>query len=286
MATFYNQATLSYGGTVTNSNITSGEIVTGLSLTKTAASADYGHGDGITYVVSIVNGGSNAYNWLVLTDDLGAYSLDGTNILVPLTYIEGSVLYYQNGVLQEAPEVLAGDTLTISGITVPAGGNVIVIYEARANEFAPLNASSSIYNTVTANGAGGDTALTDSASVATRDEPSLSIAKAVSPAVITDDGEITYTIIVQNTGNTAIVATDNVVIGDIFNPVIRDIEVCLDGTLLTEGVGYNYDEASGSFTTTEGAITVPAASFTRDPESGVVTTTPGVTVLTVSGRIN
>ena len=33
MATFYNQATLSYGGVVQNSNITSGEIISGVTLT-------------------------------------------------------------------------------------------------------------------------------------------------------------------------------------------------------------------------------------------------------------
>mgnify|MGYP003317372293 CR=1 FL=1 len=36
MATFYNQATLTVGGTVTNSNIASGELVEVLSVTKTA----------------------------------------------------------------------------------------------------------------------------------------------------------------------------------------------------------------------------------------------------------
>ena len=41
MATFFNQATLSYSGGVVNSNITSGEIVEVLSVTKTAVGGEY-----------------------------------------------------------------------------------------------------------------------------------------------------------------------------------------------------------------------------------------------------
>ena len=36
MATFFNQATLSFGGNVVNSNTTEAELLSGLSITKTA----------------------------------------------------------------------------------------------------------------------------------------------------------------------------------------------------------------------------------------------------------
>mgnify|MGYP002516954744 CR=1 FL=1 len=45
MATFYNQATLTVGGTVTNSNIASGELVEVLSVTKTAVRDTYQVGE-------------------------------------------------------------------------------------------------------------------------------------------------------------------------------------------------------------------------------------------------
>lgn len=153
MATFYNQASLSLGGSVINSNITEGEIVSGAGLTKTAASANYGPGDGITYVVSIVNNGVTEYSGLTLTDDLGRFTAPGGIEVVPLTFVQGSVLYYIDGVLQPAPEAEEVDgQLLVRGINVPAGGNVTVIYEARANGFAPLGAAASITNTVTAGG--------------------------------------------------------------------------------------------------------------------------------------
>lgn len=286
MATFYNQATLSFGRTVTSSNVTEGEVLGGVTLTKTAVTTDYGPGDGISYVITVTNNGATPVAGLTLTDNLGAYTLPGgTTEVTPLTYVEGSLLYYVDGVLTEAPEVVATDNLTIGGITVPAGGNATIIYEARANEFAPLGAASAITNTVTADGGVCDGELSDSATVNTRDEARLTIAKAICPAVITCSGEVTYTLIVQNTGNIPAVATDNVIIRDTFTPTLSNITVALNGEALEAGVGYTYNEETGEFATTEGAVPVPAATYSRDPVTGIVTTTPGVAVITVNGII-
>lgn len=278
MATFYNQATLSYGDNVTNSNITTGEIITGLTLTKTAASANYGEGDGITYVITLVNATGTDRTGVTVSDNLGVYTL-GATALVPLSYVDGSVLYYQNGVLQTAPTVTVGTDLVISGITVPAGGNATIVYEATANGFAPLAAGSNITNTVTSG------ELTDTATVAVREEAKLNIAKAICPAIVSDNGELTYTFVIQNSGNLAAVADDNVTVTDTFNPILSNISVTLNGAALAEGTGYTYDETTGEFSTVPGAITVPGATYVQDPTTGVITTTPGVAVLTVTGTV-
>ena len=52
MATFYNQATLSYNGNTTTSNITTGELVEILSATKTAVTDTYQSEGRITYVAA------------------------------------------------------------------------------------------------------------------------------------------------------------------------------------------------------------------------------------------
>jgi len=278
MATFYNQATLSYGDNVTNSNITTGEIITGLTLTKTAASANYGEGDGITYVITLVNATGTDRTGVTVSDNLGVYTL-GTTALVPLSYVDGSVLYYQNGVLQTAPTVTVGTDLVISGITVPAGGNATIVYEATANGFAPLAAGSSITNTVTSG------ELTDTATVAVREEAKLNIAKAICPAIVSDNGELTYTFVIQNSGNLAAVADDNVTVTDTFNPILSNISVTLNGAVLAEGTGYTYNETTGEFATVPGTITVPAATYVQNTTTGVITTTPGVAVLTVTGTV-
>ena len=53
MATFTNQATLTYNGTTTASNIVTGEILEVLSAQKNAVVDAYTAGDDITYVISI-----------------------------------------------------------------------------------------------------------------------------------------------------------------------------------------------------------------------------------------
>lgn len=286
MANFYNQATLTFGGKVLNSNITEGALVSRIRLTKNAVSTDYGLGDGIVYALTLVNEDNIAKTNITLTDNLGAYTLEGSEqVFVPLTYVDGSVLYYQNGALQLAPTIVAGDTLTISGINIPAGGNVIILYEVRANSFAPLSAGSSIFNTVTTDDGGTCEELESTAQIPTRDEPILSIAKAICPEEVVCGDQVTYTFIVQNTGNTAVNPTDNLIVSDTFNPVLTNITVTLNGQELTEGAAYTYDEGTGVFTTLPGAIPVPAATFARNTETGVVTTTPGVAVITVTGIV-
>ena len=283
MATFFNQATLNIGSTSLNSNVTVGEIVAGLTLTKTAASSAYTTGEGITYIVTLTNGGTTDVTGVTLTDDLGAYVPTGSTVsVIPLTYVDGSLLYYVNGVLTPSPTVTAGDTLLIDGITVPAGGSTVLVYEATANGSAPLEAGSTITNTVTL---GGTEPLSDTATVPVRESVALSIAKALCPAVITDNGELTYTFIVQNTGNLAVDATEGLTITDTFTPALTDITVTLNGEPLAEGTGYTYNPATGEFATVNGAINLPAATYTRDPATGRVTANPGFAVVTVSGRV-
>lgn len=71
MATFHNQATLSYNGNTTTSNITTGEILEVLSATKTALRDSYTSNDSVTYIISIINSGTTVFTGLNVTDNLG-----------------------------------------------------------------------------------------------------------------------------------------------------------------------------------------------------------------------
>ena len=152
MATFSNTATLTYNDRTIQSNTVTGEITPTLGITKTAVGDRYAHGDTVTYAVSVTNSGDTAYTAATLTDNLGAYPF-GTRSLVPLTYVPGSLRLYQNGVLQTAPVVSGENPLVIDGITVPAGGNVLIVYATRVNQFAPLGIAgdndASVTNTAT-----------------------------------------------------------------------------------------------------------------------------------------
>lgn len=284
MATFFNQATLSYNDTVTNSNIVTGELIEVLSASKTAVPATYSTGEPITYIISIVNSGAVPFTGLTVTDDLGAYAF-GTGTLVPLTYIEDSVRYFVNGDLTTAPTVTAGEQLVISGISVPANGNAAIIYQARPNSFAPLGNDATITNTAVISGGGLSAPITVTETVTAENGADLTITKSLSPEVVTENGELTYTFVIQNTGSTPITVADNATVTDTFDPILSNITVTFNGTVWTEPANYTYNETTGVFTTVAGQITVPAATYVQDPVSGAWVIQPGVSTLRVTGTV-
>ena len=291
MATFYNQATLSYNGTVASSNITSGEILEVISATKTALTDDYTTNDEKVYVVSIVNSGTTSYSGITVTDDLGAYTFGETGgDVVPLTYNEGTILYYVNGAQQAAPAVTSVSPLTITGISVPAGGNATLVYSTDTNGFAPLGTGAAIVNTVTVSGTDTTGAkafepITASETIYYSEGIDLAISKTLSPAAVEENGAVTYTFTIQNFGSTPAEAADNVIFSDTFAPALTDVTVEFNGTTWVQGTNYSYSPATGVFTSLDGQITVPAAQFTQNETTGEWSTQPGVSTLIIRGNL-
>ncbi len=283
MAQFTNQAQLTYNDSTVNSNIVTGQLQEVLSATKTAVNTSYRVGDTVTYALNLVNSGTAPVTGLTISDNLGAYSPETGTTYQPLTYVDGTVRYFINGVPQAAPTATVGNTLEFSGITVPAGGNTTILYDARVNGFADPTAGGTVVNTVTVTG-GGITPLTASATVPADSAALLSITKSVSPVPVVENGTLTYTFLIENTGATPVDAAGNVTVTDTFLPILTGITVTLDGVTLTAGTDYTYDETTGVFATVPGRITVPAATFTRGTD-GSFTTTPGAVTLVVSGVI-
>lgn len=284
MAIFSNQATLTFDGTTVNSNVAYGEILEILSATKTAVEGTYAPGELVTYVVALRNTGATALSGLTLSDDLGGYQQGGTTVY-PLTFVADSVLYYVNGVLQSTPAVTVGPPAGIAGISVPAGGDAVIVYQARANAFAPPLAEGTIVNRVSVTGGGLSTPVTAEETVTVRSAPNVTITKSISPAQVPENGRVTYTFLLQNSGNEAVVATDDAVITDTFNPILTDLVVTYNGETWTEGVEYTYDPATGLFATVPSQITIPAATIVQDPVTGEYTVTPGTATLVVIGTI-
>ncbi|MEE0264022.1 MAG: hypothetical protein UD936_00190 [Acutalibacteraceae bacterium] len=284
MAIFQNQATLSFNGIVTNSNIATGEILEAVSVTKTAIVDRYTSNDDITYVISIVNSGATAVNNVVITDNLGVYLSNLGVALVPLEYIDGSVHLYVNGVQQAPPTAVGGTQLVISDISIPANGNAVVVYSARVNQFAPLDVDGTINNTAVVS-ATGITPIEATETISTLEQAQLTINKSVNPTTVTENGQLTYTFVIQNSGNTATTVTDDLIITDVFNPVLSGLNVTFNGAPWTEGVQYNYNPATGLFTTVAGQVTVPAATYTQNPDTNAWVINPGVSVLRVTGTV-
>ena len=284
MAIFSNQATLTYNGTATNSNIAYGEILEILTATKTAIEGNYAPDTLVTYAVTLHNTGTSTLSGISISDDLGGYDWVGVTVY-PLTYETGSATLFIDGVLQGAPTVNAGPPLVFSGITLPGGSDAVLIYQARTNTFANPNADGTITNTVTISATGLSSPITATETVDALAEPILAISKSICPSQVVDNDRVSYTFVIQNAGNEDLVATDNAVVSDNFDPILTALTVTFNGVTWTEGVEYNYDETTGVFTTVPGQITVPAASYTQDAVTGEYTVTPGISTLVVTGTI-
>ena len=281
--TFTNQATLSYNNQTIPSNVVTGVLTEVLSVSKTAIPATYQEGDTITYAVQLVNTGATELTGLTLTDNLGAYTLAaGGATVVPMTYQLDTLRYYQNGVLQATPTIAATSPLTVTGLSIPAGGNITLMYAARTNEFTPYGAETIVTNTATVTGGGLAAPLTAEATVNANTAPNLSVIKSMCPTTVTENGALTYTFTLQNRGATATTAADNVSLTDTFTPPLTITRVTLNGTALTAGTDYTYD---GTTFRTLTPLLIPAATYTRDATTGAVTTLPGTAALVVEGTI-
>ncbi len=286
MAQFTNQAQLTYSNGTVNSNIAVGELVEVLSAAKNAVQDTYTRGDRVTYVVSAVNSGATPVTGVTVTDNLGAYTFD-TGTVTPLTYVTDSATLYINGVLSATPTVTPGlnNSVVFGGITIPAGGNMVLVYEADVNNFAPLGTADTIVNAATVAGAGIATPITADATVTPTALPELTITKSIEPVPVAENGTLTYRFVIQNYGNAEAGAGDNVTLTDTFNPILENLTVSYNGTTWTEGTEYTYDQGTGLFSTVAGQITVPAATYTQDTTTGAWSVTPGVGTLIVTGTV-
>lgn len=284
MPAFTNQATLSYNDITTSSNIVQGNYTPQISLARSSVNAAYCADDLITMAVSIVNSCTSDCSGLNLTDDLGAYShTSGT--LTPLSYVDSSIQLYQNGVLQDPPAIAATAPLTLNNLSVPAGGNLLILYSLRANSHAPLGAGASITATSSLSGGCLASALSAPVTIESACGARLTISKSMCPSTVRCNEPVAYTLTIQNSGSTPALASDNVIVTDRFNPLLEITQVSFNGTSWQSPTNYSYNAATGVFASNAGQITVPAASYAQNAATGEWTLTPGTVSLTITGRI-
>lgn len=282
MANFTNTASISYNGVTTNSNTVTGEILESAIVSKTLLSTSYTGDSTLTYAVSISNPGDTALDNVTVTDDLGGYDFDG-NTVYPLEYVAGSARLFVNGALVPVNNVTSGPPVVFGSLDIPAGGNAILVYEARVTAYAPLEPGSVITNTADVSGANCALPATASATASVVSRPELTVSKFICPDTVCGGGEISYTIVIRNSGNRTTTQADNLVVSDVFDPQLSEIAVTLDGESLP-ATSYAYDEVTGEFRTIAGEITVPAATFERNAD-GQLVVTPGTAVLKITGII-
>ncbi len=282
MATILNNsATLTYNSGANTgsaaSNVVSTSLLDSYSLTaqKFTANDSWRPGENITYLVTVTNTGTQPLSTVTVTDDLG-----GEQEL--LSYVENSARLITNG---DVVQVTPTDTspLTISLATaLQSGESVTVLYVAQVNAVVSDDVQE-ITNTVQAsarrNGGTGEVveSVPDSVTIPREDFAQIDITKSVDKAVISSGDTLTYTFVIENSGN---IPATNVVITDTLPEGFEITSIQSE----TNGVVTVYDE--GDYTVSadntlilptgdDVTITVPART-----EAG-----NGVTTVTVEGIV-
>ncbi|CCH33272.1 GEVED domain-containing protein [Actinosynnema sp. NPDC047251] len=163
--------------------------VAGLDITKTAAPATPEPGATVTYTVTVRNTGQTPQNGARFTDDLtdvlddGAYNADGTATVGAVTYAE--------------------PVLTWTG-DLPVGSQAVVTYSVRVDD--PPAGDHRLRNAVTSDvpGANCPPGSTDPKCSTSTPLPGMEIKKTVDRADAKPGDVVTYTVVVRNTGQTAL----------------------------------------------------------------------------------
>ncbi len=287
MPTIENFATVNYtsGGVAATrtSNLAEIELNSSLNFTKTTLGNSYSASTPITNILSVTNSSSSPVTNIVITDNLGTFAFDATE-LTPLTYVEPARLLI-NG--QDATAQLSVDTATAGSLqfTVPtlaAGATANIVYNTLPNQYAPLAAAAVINTSATLTSDSDCADGTALADIAVNEAANIDVVKTMSPNPVVCGDTVTYTIRIYNYGNTP---ADDVRLTDTFTPAPENITVSRNGIglLTTE---YSYVDGTLTVpTATADGDTVPAATFTRDPVTGVVNVVPGLVEYVITGTI-
>lgn len=253
-----------------------------ISFTKISLNTSYSIGDTITYLLSVINSGSVIFNDVSITDNLGAYYF-GTKKLHPLSYVDSSAVLCVNGKSEPINVKCTKANLVFSGFSLPANSGAIISYRTKANFFAPLKEKSTIKNKATLEATKLPSPVTATATIPVLLRPILFTAKTLSYESSTENRQLTRTITLFNIGSKDV--REGVFVNDTLNPTPSDIRVTCNGTLWTAGINYTFDKATGIFTTLEGQLTVPKATFTQNATTGKWTVTPGSTKIRITSTV-
>ena len=286
-STITNQASLTYQyGTSTASalsNIASTLLLDALTVTKSSLTESYRPEDEITYIITVANTGAATLSDLVVTDDLGSYSIPGPLSVTPLDYVGPARLYVNGQYVSELTATTAAGSVSFTIPSLAAGANATILYLACVNAYAPQRSGDSITNTASFRADGLNEDASASYTINAEAYADLRLIKAMSPNPVQDGGLITYTFTLYNYGNTE---ATGVILTDAFSPAPSNLSVSVDGASVPASA-YSYE--GGLFTLpASGAsesITVPAATYTQDASTGLISADPGVVSIVVTGTL-
>lgn len=262
MATFTNQATLTYNGGTVNSNIVTGELVPGPDRLENGSRRELPHRrpcDLCRPAAQHRCGGADRADRdrHARHDELSCHGRHGAAHAADVSGGDAP-LFHERRAADGPGRHGTGKRHPHRRISVPAGGVATLAYTARVNAFADPSAEGTIENTVTVTGGGLTDAVTATETLPAATEPDLRITKALEPVQVSDSGTLTYTFAIENYGGAAADAAAGITVTDRFDPILRGIAVTYNGDTWLPA-NYTYDTATGLFRT------VPAQSRFRPP---------------------
>lgn len=231
----------------------------------------------VSYVVRILNNGSNDLYNPTITDDLGR----GDVSVTPLTYIDDSALFFYNGnpTTGTATVSASGVIFTSPATILRPGDSLIVLYSATAAAML----TESITNTATAT-VNTDTdncqclSESDSATVEVVNSASISIFKSADKSSVFVGDSLTYTFTLMNTAAEGI---EDVTFTDALPEEFNLVSVSYTQDDVTTPISADDYTLSAS-----NVLTIPAAGsdFTIDIPAAT-DEGPGIVTITVTGII-
>lgn len=279
MAEFHNQAMLSSVEGTIMSNEIHGKVMDRIEVNRESLPGCYAVGDNIGYVIQIINNSDIDYSNLTVTDNLGKNMM-----ITPLDYTQEPAKYYINGEPQGEITPKATMPLIFDKISVPAGETAAVAYNLKVNENAPFGEGAAITTTTSVTHSTLCSPVTAQDIIEICNQPRLSIIKNACPLTVTEGDYITYTFTVENRGVSEADADDKIVLTDVFNPRLGGISVTYNGEIWQKGIDYDYSETTGFFKS-KAVIKVPAAGVQMEDSINSKIIKPGISVITIRGKV-
>ena len=293
MAEIRNQANVTFNYNTTDtgsalSNIALTELLGPLTANKESYQTEYQLKGAIDYVLELTNTGTTALTNIEVEDNLGEYTfpVGSATTVTPLDYVTGSAYYFLDGLFQGAMTVTATAPLTFTLASLASSSTLTIVYKATPSEYARLTTGSSITNTSTFTATNIANPVTATHTLTVDSYADVTIIKAMAPNPVMDNGPITYTFTLSNSGNVPATALQ---LTDTFTPAPNITTIRVGTNPSTVTTDYTYDSTTGLLTlfgyNAGTAIDLPAATIAQNPTTGEVTVTPSTLVITVSGTI-
>ncbi len=265
------------------SNTATANLLENLSISAKTLGSNYFLKSTVTYIISVKNNSNAETKNIKISDNLASYFSDKNKFFTPLSYNCPSYLYINGTFISEPETEITDHDIMFKISSIPANSNLTLIYSSVVNQYAPLSQSSTLTNVISLTSDSSETPLTCQTILKPSEKADVRIIKNMYPNNIALGEEITYDFFLYNYGNAD---ASNITLTDTFSPAPTINSI----TVNSQEINFSdYSYSNGILTIPAYNPTlnlkIPAAKFIQNSETGIITADPGITKVTVKGRI-